>query len=148
MMATAFDKAGWKLLLFPIQEGSGIEPSINEILHYRLDALVLLSVNLTSTLADECRNARVPVVLYNRTTASDEASSVTGENDVGARTIAAHLLAGGHHRFAFVAGTEGSSTNRAREVAFSSYLVKSGALPPLREQGYFDSHMAANAVRR
>jgi hypothetical protein len=75
------------------------------VLHYRIDALVLLSVSLSSKLAEECRRAQVPIILYNRTTGQHDASCVVGDNTTGARSIAAHLLGGGHERLAFLAGT-------------------------------------------
>ncbi|MEC3948332.1 LacI family DNA-binding transcriptional regulator [Sphingobium sp. HWE2-09] len=148
LLSHRLDQAGLRLLLFPAAGSGGSEPSINEILHYRLDALVLLSVGLSSGLAEECRKAQVPVVLYNRRTQEHVASSVIGDNDVGARTIAAHLLAGGHSRMAFIAGVAGSSTNAEREAAFFSYLAQQGATPPIREAGDFRIDAATAATRR
>jgi len=148
LLARTLDEAGLRLLLFPAEGGAKGEPSINEILHYRLDALVLLSVSLSSGLADECRKAHVPVVLYNRTTQDHAASSVIGDNEVGARAIAAHLLAGGHRRMAFIAGNDGSSTNAQREQAFFAYCAEQGAATPMREQGHFSIEAATAVTRR
>lgn len=148
LLSRTLDEAGLRLLLFPAESSGGGEPSINEILHYRLDALVLLSVDLSSGLAEECRRAQVPVVLYNRTTRDHAASSVIGDNGVGARTIAAHLLAGGHRHMAFIAGTAGSSTNAQREDAFFTYLAEQGAAVPIREGGEYRVEAATAATRR
>lgn len=148
LLSRTLDQAGLRLLLFPAEGSSGGEPSINEILHYRLDALVLLSVGLSSNLAEECRKAQVPVVLYNRTTGDHAASSVIGDNPVGARTIAAHLLAGDHRRMAFLAGAEGSSTNAQREAAFFGYLAEQGAPMPMRAAGDYRIEIATAATRR
>jgi len=148
LLSHSLDAAGLRLLMFPAEGGRQPEPSIREILHYRLDALVLLSVGLSSTLAEECRKAQVPVILYNRTTHDRGASSVISDNDVGARTIAAHLLAGGHQRIAYLAGTDGSSTNAQREEGFCAYLSEQGAPQPLRESGQFRMEAATAATRR
>ncbi len=148
LLSRTLDQAGLRLLLFPAEGNAQGEPSINEILHYRLDALVLLSVGLSSGLAEECRKAKVPVVLYNRTTQDHAASSVIGNNDVGARTIAAHLLAGGHRHIAFIAGADGSSTNIQRESAFFAYLAEQGAATPIREAGHYTIEAATAATRR
>lgn len=149
LLSRTLDQAGLRLLLFPAEGSGGSgEPSINEILHYRLDALVLLSVDLSSGLAEECRKAQVPVVLYNRTTQDDAASSVIGDNGVGARTIAAHLLAGEHRRMAFIAGADGSSTNMQREAAFFGYLAEQGATAPVRVAGDYRIEVATAATRR
>lgn len=148
LLADALDGAGLRLMLFPAQGGSRPEPSVREILHYRLDALVLLSVSPSSTLTDQCRRAQVPVIHYNRTTPAGDASSVAGDNAAGARAIAAHLLAGGHQRPAFLAGTSESSTNAEREAGFTQYLGEAGAPPPLRECGEYAFEPAMAATRR
>lgn len=148
LLSRALDEAGLRLLLFPVDDSSRTEPSVNEFLHYRLDALVLLSTSLSSDLAEECRKAHVPVVMYNRTTRDHNVSSVIGDNEVGARTIAAHLLAGEHERIAFIAGTEESSTNTQRETAFLDYLAGEGVSPPIREEGHFSFEAATAATRK
>ncbi|MPT49051.1 MAG: LacI family DNA-binding transcriptional regulator [Sphingobium sp.] len=148
LLSHRLDEAGLRLLLFPAETGGRPEPSIHEILDYRLNALILLSVGLTSDLAEECRRAQVPIVLYNRTTTNPDASSVISDNMVGARTIAAHLLAGGHQKIAYMAGTEGSSTNAQREEAFFSHLSQQGAAMPLLEKGEFRMEAASAATRR
>jgi DNA-binding LacI/PurR family transcriptional regulator len=60
-------------------------------------------------------------VLLNRKTDSHNVSSVVGASEVGAETIARFLHAGAHRRYAFIAGSE-SSTSRDREGAFKKYL--------------------------
>ncbi|MBC2665359.1 LacI family DNA-binding transcriptional regulator [Novosphingobium flavum] len=148
LLSTELDQIGLKLLLFPAHAVTAEEPSISEILNYRLDALVLLSVSLTSRLAEECGKAQVPIVLYNRTTLRDDASSVTGDNALGARTMAAHLLAGGHERLAYIAGAEGASTNIERESAFFAAIRAAGLTEPRLERGNFDMAETAAATRR
>ncbi|CDO35158.1 conserved hypothetical protein [Novosphingobium sp. KN65.2] len=123
LLAEELDATGLRLMLFPAR-GERSEPSIREILHYRIDALVLLSVSPSSDLTEQCRRAQVPVIHYNRTTDLHDASSVVGDNEIGAHAMAAHLLAGRHERFAFIAGTPNSSTNREREREFCGYLAK------------------------
>ena len=148
LLATALDAAGLRLMLFPATRDHDAEPSLQEVLHYRIDALVLLSVNLSSNLADQCRKARVPVIHFNRTSADAGTSSIIGDNAAGARTIAAHLLAGGHRAMAYMAGTPDSSTNRQREEAFTAALLSAGLPVPIIEQGHFTPEGAMAATRR
>ncbi|MEE4451601.1 LacI family DNA-binding transcriptional regulator [Novosphingobium resinovorum] len=150
LLADALDRAGLRLMLFPAHAGSGSgpEPSIHEILHYRIDALVLLSVSPTSDLTEQCRRAQVPVIHFNRTTPAHDASSVVGDNESGARAIAAHLLAGDHRRLAFLAGTPDSSTNAEREAGFAQYLAEQGAPPALQECGEYAFEPSMAATRR
>ena len=152
LLCDALDQANLRLMLFPAQSG-GAEPSIQEVLHYRIDALVLLSVSLSSKLAEDCARAGVPIILYNRTIAhalggQQEASCVVGDNTTGARAVAAHLLGGGHERLAFIAGTAESSTNAEREAGFTAYLAQYGREAPLREEGHFSFEATLAATRR
>lgn len=144
LLSDRLDQNGLRLMLFPAQG----EPSIQEVLHYRIDALVLLSVSLSSLLAGECRRAGVPIILYNRTTDQHDASCVVGDNTHGARAVAAHLLGGGHRRLAFLSGSPDASTNIEREAGFAGYLAEQGLPPPLREYGHFAFDAAMAATRR
>ncbi|NMN04632.1 MULTISPECIES: LacI family DNA-binding transcriptional regulator [unclassified Novosphingobium] len=144
LLSDCLDRTGLRLMLFPAQG----EPSIQDVLHYRIDALVLLSVSLSSMLATECRRAGVPIILYNRTTDQRETSCVVGDNAIGARSVAAHLLAGGHQRLAFMAGSPDASTNIEREAGFTAYLAEQGHPAPLRECGHFAFDAAMAATRR
>ena len=121
---------------------------MQEVLRYRLDALVLVSATFSSAFASHCQAAKVPVILYNRTNGDRSISSVVGDNVFGARAIAAFLIAGEHRRFAFIAGIEDSSTSRARESGFTSYLSEQGFAPPMLERGEFSYVGAAAATRR
>jgi len=147
-LSLALAEAGLRLLLFTTNTRGQIETPIQEVLQYRLDALVLLSTALSPKLALQCRNAHVPIVLMNRTSAEPHVSSVNGDNLGGARAIAAFLLAGEHKRLAFMAGMEESSASHERERGFGAYLAEQGVGPPIREIGQFTHAGAAAAMRR
>ena len=147
-LATAFGLAGYRLLLFTHGQGSDSDPILDEVMRHRVDAIILASVRLTSKFAEECSKAYVPVVLINRRTEAEIASSVTGDNHVGGRTIAAFLVAGGHQRFAYMAGSEDSSTSREREDGFNQGLQQSGLRPPLRVTGQYDFETARAGARQ
>ena len=146
-MSLELAKAGLRLMLFTTSP-HGADASVQEVLRYKLDALVLVSATFSSTFASQCQAARVPVILYNRTNGDSSISSVTGDNVFGARALAAFLIAGEHQRFAFIAGLENSSTSRARESGFTSYLSEQGFAMPLHERGNFTYSGAAAATRR
>lgn len=141
-------EAGYHLLLFtPAMQGLA-DPQLEDVLRYQVDALVLASTALSSGFADDCAAAGVPVVLFNRTSDVASVSSVAGNNQAGARQIAAFLAAGGHHRCAYVAGLADSSTNRERETGFAEGLAAAGLAPALREEGHYDFQAAMQAARR
>lgn len=139
---------GYQVLLFTPEAGRSADPLLREVLDWRVDGLILASTTLSSALAEECRAAGIPVLLFNRTARAAEVSSVTGENVRGGRMIAEFLVAGGHARLAFMAGIENSSTSRDRERGFNGFLAERGLPAPLREVGHYRFEAAAAAARR
>ncbi|RYC29430.1 LacI family DNA-binding transcriptional regulator [Lichenibacterium minor] len=148
-LALGLDAIGLRTLLFPIAGTSAdADPSLDEILRHRVDAVALLATRLSSRFSAQCASAGVPVVLINRTARDGATSSVTGDNVGGARRIAEFLVAGGHRRFAFLAGVEDSSNSRDRERGFADALREAGGPAPLRAAGRFDRVASSKAVRR
>ena len=145
-LAAAFGRAGYRLLLFTQDPHDDTDPMLDEVLRYRVDAVVVASIRLTSRFAEECAKANVPVVLINRRTDKEVASSVTGENQEGGGRIAAFLAAGAHERFCFMAGLEDSSTSREREEGFRSALQQGGRSAPVRVVGHYDAAAARVAA--
>jgi DNA-binding LacI/PurR family transcriptional regulator len=139
---------GYHLLLFTADAARHADPQLEEVLAWRVDALILASTTLSSALAEQCRLAGIPVLLFNRTSRGASVSSVTGENQRGGALIAEFLRAGGHRRLAFLAGIENSSTSRDRERGFTGWLAEQGHPPPLREVGLYHFDAAAAAARR
>lgn len=147
-LSIAFGSAGYRLLLFTQGAGDASDPLLEEVLRHHVEAVILASVRLTSRFAEECSKADVPVVLINRRTDSEVASSVTGENRKGGAAIADFLVKGGHERFAFMAGLEDSSTSREREDGFNERLAQCGQSPPSRVVGHYDFEAARAGARR
>ena len=148
-LSRALDQAGYRILLFTPRSGEDPDPLLEEVLRYRVDALVMASASLSSGFAHQCRLAGLPVVLFNRTTGDNDASSVTGDNQGGARAIADFLTAGGHRRFAFVSGLRDSSTNRDREAGFLQRLRELGHSGVIQTEGrydFVDAQIAARAL--
>lgn len=138
--------AGYHLLLFTAPQDGDADPQLEEVMRYRVDGLVLASATLSSRLAAECKANGVPVVLINRTTRGAGIESVTGDNLAGGRAIAEFLVAGGHERFAFVAGLANSSTNRDRERGFREGLAAHGVKRIERAVGNYDFEQASKAA--
>ncbi|MFT4249044.1 MAG: LacI family DNA-binding transcriptional regulator [Pseudomonas sp.] len=141
-------KAGYRVLLFITHGRSEADPALEELLRYRVDALILASTTLSSRLAGECARVGVPVVMFNTIDADSAIPGVCGSNQAGGHTIARFLSAGGHRRFAFVAGVAESATTREREHGFFTGLRELGHSAPLREDGLFTFDGALAATRR
>jgi len=142
-----FAQVGRRLLLFAGNPRGESDPMLSEILKYQVDAIILASTTLSSSLARDCHKAGIPVVLINRAAAANGVSAITGDNIVGARAIADYLLRGGHERLAFVAGLENSSTSQEREQAFIDRVVAKGMARPQRTVGHYRADATREAVR-
>jgi DNA-binding LacI/PurR family transcriptional regulator len=120
---------------------------VQRILQYQVDGMVMASATLSSSLAKECADTGIPVVMFNRYVASSPASSVTCDNIEGGRKLAEFLVRGGHQRIAFIAGAEDSSTNRDREAGFYKGLAERGMTAFARGVGGYSFEGAAKAAR-
>jgi len=146
-LSLAFAARGYRALLFSVDPSVGTDPILEEVLRYRVDALVLISTSASSHFAEECTEVGLPVVMFNRKADSGSGSSVVGDNVVGAGKLAAFLLEGGHQRFAFVAGLEEASTSRDREKGYLEYLASKEVYNVSREVGNFFPADTVKAVR-
>jgi len=146
-LSRALQAHGYQILLFTADETGAADPMLEQVLSYQVDALLLASVSLSSHIAEECELAGIPVILFNRTSSTPGAASVTGDNFAGGRQIAEFLVAGGHQRFAYIAGAAESSTNRDREAGFCAGLAALGMPQPMRVPGQYDWQGAQVATR-
>ncbi|MBB6253256.1 LacI family DNA-binding transcriptional regulator [Nitrospirillum iridis] len=139
---------GYRVLLFITHGNTELDPMLDELLRYRVDALILASSSLSSALAEECRQGGVPVIMFNNTDLANRTPAVAGDNTHGAAMAADFLWAAGHRRFGFIAGIEESSTSREREAGFKDALRRHGADRPMRACGHFTFDGAMAATRQ
>ncbi len=136
-LAASLQQRGYQMLLFTGFKDRHSDPIFEQVMQYRVDGLLLASTTLSSDLSDECTAAGVPVVMFNRMTEHPLCSSVTSDNRKGGRQIAEFLVAGGHRRFAYIAGAATSSTNRDREAGFREGLLQHG----IAQIGYAEGNL-------
>jgi DNA-binding LacI/PurR family transcriptional regulator len=138
-----------KHILVVVTEGrANADAHVDDMLNYRVDALVLMATSLSSKLARQCREKGIKVVFLSlRSREIKDFNSVTVNNRDGARQIAEHLLRQGYRRLAFMGGPTQFATSHAREAAFNAYLKGQGAAAPIREIGSYDRDGAVLAAR-
>ncbi len=146
-LSRALQDRGFHVLLFMTDTGNQDEV-VQQMMGYQVEGIVMASAALSSTLARECAQTGIPVVLFNRYVPSSPASSVTSDNIEGGRLLAQFLVKGGHKRIAFIAGSEDSSTNRDREAGFYRGLAESGQTVWARAVGNYSFEGAAAAARQ
>ena len=146
-LSRALQERGFHVLLFMTDTGNQ-DLVVQQMMGYQVEGIVMASAALSSTLARECAQTGIPVVLFNRYVPSSPASSVTSDNIEGGRLIAHFLVEGGHKRIAFIAGSEDSSTNRDREAGFYRGLAENGHTVWARAVGNYSFAGAAEATRQ
>jgi DNA-binding LacI/PurR family transcriptional regulator len=147
-LGRALAAENYHLLLFTGFMDRDSDPVFDQLMQYRVDGIILASTSLSSELSEECANAGIPVVLFNRTTERDAVSSVTTRNREGGKRIADFLVAGGHRSFGYIAGLENSSTNRDRFQGYAEALDGHGFSDIVVETGNYSRPDAEAAARK
>lgn len=146
-LSQRLQRDGYHVLLF-IADTRQTDAVLAEILQYQVDGMVMASTAISSALALRCKEAGIPVVLFNRTSRSSEnTSSVTTDNRQGGYLVGEYLASTGHQRIAYVAGQEDTSTNQDREAGFRAGLAQSGRTLFARASGNYDFDDARRATR-
>ena len=148
LLSNSLQTCGYHVLMFMASSVTDIDKVMQEIIDYQVDGIVLASVDMSSDLASRCRQADIPVVLFNRSQDDESLSAVTSDNYAGGRKVAEFFVAAGHARIGYIAGWEGASTQRDRERGFVDGLHEAGIDLYAREIGAFDHNEAEEATRR
>ncbi|BCL71905.1 LacI family transcriptional regulator [Vibrio nigripulchritudo] len=148
-LSNSLQEQGYHVLMFMASKtADSIDSVVEEILDYQVDGIIAASVAMTSELAERCRQANVPIVLFNRSQEEGDFSAVTSDNFVGGLKAAQFLIRGGHKKFGYIAGWEGASTQRDRELGFKAGLSQEGFELHAREVGDFSMEKAKEATRK
>lgn len=143
-------KAGKQIMTFTTQGLDYIaDVHVEDLLRYRVDALVLISANLSEKIAQQCRAAEIPMINLARLThAIEGATSVTTTHGKASQEITAHLAAQGYRKLAYMVGFSESVTSREREAVFMAEVAKQGLPTPQRFVGHFTREGAMEAARK
>ena len=145
-LSQRLQKDGYHVLLF-ITEIEDADELLVELLRYQIDGIVMASTMLSSGLAQQIAEARIPVVMFNRTSRAGSISTVSSDNHGGGMAVAHFLADGGHSRVAYLAGAEDSSTNHDRERGLRDGLAARGLRTVARAVGDYKFERAAQATR-
>ena len=134
-----FQTKGYHTLIFITDsKGENMDDILSEILDYKVDALVIASVTMSSLLARRCLQEGIPVVLFNRAQEDESLNAVCSHNYHGGKKVAEHLLDIGCRRPGYIAGLETAMTQRDREMGFVNGLESKGVAIIGRAVGNFD----------
>ncbi|MEO8278764.1 MAG: LacI family DNA-binding transcriptional regulator [Ideonella sp.] len=127
-----------QILLLPQVESA--DEALSWLMQFRIEGLVITAASplaLSEAVARKCLKAGIPVVLFNRRFPDVQTPSVNCDNLMGGAVAAETLVGGGHRRFAFVGGSEPTSSHADRCSGFVSRLHELGAPAPLVETTSF-----------
>ena len=146
-LSKKLQERGYHVLVFMASNSSAnIDTVIEEILDYQVDGIIAASVALSPELSNKCREAGVPLVLFNRAHESPNMSAVTSDNYAGGEKVAKYLISAGYEKIAYLAGWEGASTQRDREAGIMDTLNASGMKLFSRGFGNFEMAQSKKAT--
>lgn len=147
-LSLALQEKGYHALLFVASPTVGdIDSVMQEILDFQVDGVIIVSVNLSPGLWADLERHHIPTVLFNREQPGVDYTTVVMDNVEGGREIARHLTSLGHERIGYVAGFEGASTQRDRELGFTDGLAEAGLEIATRAVGNFVRSQAEEGTR-
>ena len=126
---------GKQIILFNVGLTQTADDVLPTLLSYQVDALIIAATTLSTDMAADCARNGTPVILFNRDVELDQVSSISIDNEAGARQIAELMLSNGHQRFGYIAGIVSTQTNRRRERGYFDRLRQAGIDTILRAQG-------------
>ena len=111
--------------------GQDLSRVLQMALQYRVEAMVVASITLSSRTAEIFSDAGIPVILFNRSLdtapSSAEVYAVSCDNFYGGTLVADAFLDARHECYAFIGGSPDTSTNRDRKAGFMDALKGRGA---------------------
>jgi LacI family transcriptional regulator len=118
---------GYAMILANTDQDIGREETLLDVfVQRRVDGLVLATALRSYPLLDKLADARVPVVLVNRTMDESRLSMVSGDDHQGIGLAVKHLAQLGHRRIAFVGAALSASTGFNRYQYFRVWMQSLG----------------------
>ena len=148
-LSNALQEKGYHILIFTVPNATdGIDKVVQDLLDHQVEGIVAASVSMSSSLAETCARAGIPVVLFNRGQPGSGLSSVTSANVKGGRMATQALIDAGHTRIAHIAGWDGSLTGRDRREGFEAAMAEADLAPFAIVDGMYNRNIAAQSARQ
>src|SRR5262245_59455120 len=129
VLRVASRSAGFEVVVYD-QESAAVSMLVSLPLTRRVDGLIVMSVPFTDQVADRLLEQRLETVLVELQ--HPRFSSVVIDDAAGGRMVAAHLLAKGHERLAFIGQAHEPSERVLQSDARLAGFREGGADPDIR----------------
>jgi DNA-binding LacI/PurR family transcriptional regulator len=111
------EEVGKQVLLFTPRDAQDFDTSLQRMLNFQVDAIVIAAASISSRMASLCLDRDVPVVMLGRHVPGLPVHSVRGNAREGGTQAADLLLKGGGKRFAIIGGPPNLTTMVERQQA-------------------------------
>jgi DNA-binding LacI/PurR family transcriptional regulator len=115
---------GKQVLLFTPRSGQDFDHSLQRMLNYQVDAIVIAAASISSRMASLCLDRDVPVVLLGRHVPGLPVHSVRGNARDGGIRAAELMLKGGGRSFGIIGGPRTLTTMVERQKAAFDRLLQ------------------------
>ena len=143
-LSSAFSAVGIRIMLFLLDNESEIDATIDHILSYQLDGVITAAAIADESL-EHLRQARVPLLFYNRPGA-EGCASVSCDHVGSGTAIARHVIALGRRDIALVRAYRDSSVGCERMFGVEQEIARAGARIVAEFCGHFDYDSGVTAV--
>lgn len=144
-LARNLQDTGRQLLVYALAAATNVDAATDQILAARPSAIIVTSANLTSKMAQACRQHQIKVVLLNRVQRDMRINAVACDNYQGGRDIAQLLLRRNHRKIGFLGGVANTSTHIERSRGFRDALLEAGRSIDVQAFGNFSYQSAYEA---
>ncbi|MCE0743994.1 LacI family DNA-binding transcriptional regulator [Acetobacter sicerae] len=136
-LATALRESGLQVLLMHVDDALTLDNALDQLVSYRIDAIVTSLAIGSKTVAQALSRLRIPVVCFNSSLVGPWISTVNSDNHGAGFTAARLIMEKGRVRPVWLAGPERNAASLARAEGFLQGLQQTRTSPiePTRLQG-------------
>ncbi len=116
----------WQPLLMRTARSDETGGALLEAMAYQVDAIILAAGSVPPSILSETQTYHTPILMLGKGP-TPGVDTICCDNLGGVRLIARHLLAAGHQRIAYIAGTAAAFSEQERREGFTEALVASDA---------------------
>ncbi|MCZ2259197.1 LacI family DNA-binding transcriptional regulator [Sporosarcina sp. G11-34] len=123
---TTFKKLGYSILFVYTNNDEIEKEDIDILLNYNVAGVIITDATLSLKANENFKNAKIPLVLFNRKIESNDFYSVCCNNLDASREIAQFLIEKGSSSMIYISGNKNTSTSKEREQGFTEILRRYG----------------------
>ncbi|MEM1362971.1 MAG: substrate-binding domain-containing protein [Pseudomonadota bacterium] len=148
LFSAAAKALDWEMTTLIAPDRGSLDGQTDRVLAMPIDAVILTSAELSSTLSQACRSRGLPVILFNRVQVDAEMTAVCADNFGGGKLAGQRLFGQGRSCFAYVGGRRSTSTHLERRRGFLDVLEAAGQNLEYDLVGEYDYEISLELGRR